>query len=117
MITGKDVYMHRDHTVFISAIHLKQKLLVTFVAKEDGATKMRRCAPMDYGPSRKAADGSDRYHVWDYDGSSKNHILSLLPEQILRLEPTDENFDPVEFVRWDTTRSRWFITRDWGAQS
>ncbi len=50
---------------FISAIHAKKKVRLTFYSKDDGGTIVRTCAPMDYGPSRRAHEKNDRYHVWD----------------------------------------------------
>ena len=106
--------MHRDHEIFIYGINARTKVLITFLGKEDGLRKVRTCAPMDYGPSRRASDPADRYHLWDYDSGSKNHILSLLPEQIITFELSEEIFDPLEFVTWNTIKSPWFIARDWG---
>lgn len=100
--------------VFIEAIHTKRKLRVTFFSKEDGQNLVRTCAPMDYGPSRRARDKSDRYHFWDYDSDTKRHTLSILPEQVIGIELTSENFDPSEFVTWNTVSSLWFVPRDWG---
>lgn len=52
---------------FISAIRTKNKIRLTFHSKEDGHALSRVCAPMDYGPSSRAHDKSDRFHSWDYD--------------------------------------------------
>jgi hypothetical protein len=102
---------------FIEAIHTKHKLRLTFYSKEDGQNLVRTCAPMDYAPSRRAKDQSDRYHFWDYDSDTKRHTLSLLPEQVQNIEVLPEVFDPVEFVTWSTTESPWFIQRDWSSFS
>lgn len=102
---------------FINAIHSKNKVKLTFYSKEDNTVLERTCAPMDYGPSRKAHDKSDRYHLWDYDSDQKWHTLSLLPEQIIGVEVLSETFDPAEFVTWDLEKSPWFIERDWGNYS
>jgi hypothetical protein len=102
---------------FISAIHSKNKLRVTFYSKEDKSTLVRTCAPMDYGPSRRAHDKSDRLHMWDYDSDTQRHTLSLLPEQIISIEPLGEQYDPKEFVTWNTAASPWFVSRDWGQYS
>lgn len=85
---------------FMAAIHSTKKLLVSFHSKEDGGVLQRTCAPMDYGPSRRAHDQSDRFHFWDFDSDTAPHVLSLRPEQVLRLETLVENFDPAEFVNW-----------------
>ena len=99
---------------FIQAIHEKRKLKVTFFSKEDGTTLVRTCAPMDYGPSRRARRKNDRYHFWDYDSDTRRHTLSLNPEQVLEVEMLDEHFEPSEFVTW---KPNWFIQRDWGEYS
>lgn len=104
-------------TPFIDAIHQLRKVRVTFFSKEDGHNLTRICAPMDHGPSRRAKDKSDRFHFWDYESDTSNHVLSLLPEQVIRIEVTEIPFDPREFVTWDTAQSRWFVARDWGPRS
>ena len=99
---------------FIAAIHSKSKIRVTFFSKEDRHNLSRLCAPMDYGPSRKAADKSDRFHMWDYESDKKNHTLSLLPDQVISIEVLAQPFDPAEFITWQTD---WFVPRDWDQYS
>jgi hypothetical protein len=106
--------MRPDHQNFVDGLHGTRKVLLTFFSKEDGGHLVRTCAPMDFGPSRRAKDGLDRYHFWDYDSDKKPHALSLLPEQVVRIELLEERFDPAEFVTWDLGRSPWFLSRDWG---
>ncbi len=107
--------MHRDHATFISALEARKKVKLTFFSKEDDHEVVRTCAPMDYGPSRRARDGFDRYHFWDYDDPDQQpHTLSLRPEQITSIQATDEHFDPSEFVTWPPA---WFHPRDWGTYS
>jgi hypothetical protein len=103
--------MHQDHNVFIDGIINKSKVALDFFSKEDGQVLSRLCAPMDFGPSRRAKDKSDRYHFWDYESDTKNHVLSLLPEQVQSIEATDEQFEPEEFITW---QPNWFFARDWG---
>lgn len=102
---------------FIGAIHSKNKIRLTFFSKEDGRNLVRTCAPMDFGPSRRAIDQSDRYHFWDYDSDTKRHTLSLLSEQVINIEILPQTFEPSEFVTWDTSTSQWFVSRDWGIYS
>lgn len=97
---------------FISAIRNLKKIRLTFYSKEDGRDLVRLCAPMDFGPSRRANNKADRYHLWDYESDKKNHVLSLLPDQIKDMEFLADSFDPEEFVTWETN---WFVERDWGA--
>ncbi|MEN4605756.1 hypothetical protein L2D04_00375 [Pantoea agglomerans] len=99
---------------FIDAIHNRSKIQLTFYSKEDDATITRLTAPMDFGPSRRAHDKSDRFHFWDYESDEKNHVLSLLPEAIESLMVIDQDFQPQEFVSWTPN---WFIARDWGQHS
>jgi hypothetical protein len=99
---------------FIAAIQKKTKIVLTFLSKEDGSNLVRLCAPMDYGPSRHAHNKDDRFHFWDYESDHKNHVLSLLPPQIVDMQFTLKLFDPSEFVTWKTN---WFIARDWGRYS
>jgi hypothetical protein len=103
--------------LFIQAIHGRKRLLVTFYSKEDFKNLVRNCAPMDYGPSRRAKDKSNRFHFWDYDSDTRNHTLSLLPEQIVDIVELPIEFDPIGFVTWNTAGSPWFIPRDWGKVS
>jgi len=66
---------------------------------------------MDFAPSSRAKNKADRFHFWDYESDTKNHTLSLLPEQIMNMEFTDIDFNPSEFVEWTPN---WTIERDWG---
>lgn len=105
--------MYTHHAVFVAALHARQKVSLTFLSQEDGGHLVRTCAPMDFGPSRRAKDGIDRYHFWDYDSDKRAHTLSLKPEQIVMIEQLGDAFDPAEFVTWDIARSPWFLPRDW----
>lgn len=40
---------------FVSALHEKKKIRLTFYSKEDADVVVRTCAPMDYGPSRRCS--------------------------------------------------------------
>jgi len=102
------------HNNFIQAIHDKKKIELHFFSKEDGIIIVRKCAPMDFGPSRSAKIKTDRYHLWDYESAEKQHNLPLLPNQIKEIIILNEYFDPVEFITWDTATSPWFVPRDWG---
>lgn len=99
---------------FIDAIHSKNKVRLIFHSKEDSRQLVRTCAPMDFGPSRRARDKADRFHFWDYDSDTGEHVLSLLQHQVTSIEVLALTFDPGEFVTWPP---RWIITRDWGAYS
>ena len=99
--------------IFFDAIHQKLILVVTLNSKEKGIIT-RRCVPFDFGPSKNAKDKSDRYHFYDLDSPEGRHNLSILPNQLIYLDITQENFDPADYVKWPPN---WFVKRDWGAFS
>jgi len=105
---------HKQHDEFIEAIHSKNKIKLTFFSKEDQSEIVRVCAPMDFGPFRKAKLPIDRYHLWDYESDKTVHNLALIPENIRSMDILPHKFDPVEFVSWTCN---WFIVRDWGQYS
>ena len=98
---------------FLDAINQMLILRVTFSSHEKG-TITRICIPFDFGPSRRYKDGLDRYHFYDLDSPEGNHTLSILPEQIYKLELTTKTFEPGDYVKWVP---KWFYKRDWGAFS
>lgn len=100
--------------IFINAIKTKKKIRLTFYSKQDSSPLTRLCAPMDYAPSSRAKDKTERFHFWDYESDTKNHTLSLLPNQIIGMESTELDFNPSDFVTWPTN---WTIVRDWGTYS
>jgi hypothetical protein len=106
-----------NHEAVIQAITDLREVRVTWPSQDDGgALQGRRCAPMDFGPSRRTADQTPRYHFWDFESDSgRNHNLSLLASQITEVEILDSHFDPAAFVTWSTARSPWFVQRrSWG---
>jgi hypothetical protein len=102
---------------FIAAIHSKNKIQLTFYSKEDGSQIVRTCAPMDFGPSRRATDKTPRFHFWDYDSDTKSHTLSLLPNQVVKITVLSQTFEPQDFVTWSAASSPWFVARNWGSCS
>ncbi len=109
--------MHRNHKMFVEGIHRMMKVTIILYEKEAHRQVSRTCAPLDFGPSRRAKDKCDRYHFWDYEGGARNHVLSVLPDQIVRIQETNEEFDPSEFITWDVRKSPWFMPRQWGRYS
>ena len=101
-------------TVFLEGIHQKKYLSVDFVAKEDGLLRNRKCVPFDYGKSKKYKDNHDRFHFLDLDSPQGSHTLSILPEQVKRIELVHETFEPSEYVTWSPN---WVVSRDWGIYS
>lgn len=106
--------MHRDHPIFVRALHSKLKLRISFVAKSDNAERVRICAPLDFGPRRRSTAKIDYYHVWDFEGASGSHPISLDPDRINWMEETEDSFDPAAIITWDISSSPWFLERDWG---
>jgi len=106
--------MHRDHEIFLATLHEKRIVILRFYSKEDKSSIIRACAPMDFGPSRRAKEQSNRYHFWDYDSDTGRHPLSLLPEQVIEIQDAYNSFDPAEFVTWNILTSPWFLERNWG---
>lgn len=103
-----------NHQAFLDAIQQRREVEVTWPSKEDGGRmQTRRCAPMDYGPSRRRKDGVNCYHFWDFESDSgSNHVLTLSAAQISSVQVLDSDFDPHAFVTWET---RWFVPRStWG---
>ena len=103
--------------IFKDAINSKSKIKLVFDSKEDGTYLTRECAPMDFGPSRRAKNKDDRFHFWDYESDVAKHVLSLLPHQVINITILEEKFEPAEFISWDITTSPWFYKRDWGQYS
>lgn len=102
---------------YIEAINTKSKLKVTFFSKEDNISLTRLCAPFDIGPSSRAKDKTDRYHLWDYDSDTKSHTLSLLDNQVINIEITNDKFEPSEIITWNFKPNSWHLKRNWEAYS
>jgi hypothetical protein len=103
-----------NHDEIIQAIDDRNEVRVEFRSKEDGgAILSRSCAPMDFGPGRRAFDQTPRYHFWDLESDSGvNHTLSLLASQITSVEVLDSSFEPSSFVTWTPN---WIVARTtWG---
>ena len=101
------------HNLFIKAIHNKLVVKIVVDSKEKGIIE-RRCIPFDYGPHRKYKDEINRYHFKDLNSPDGPHVLSILPDQLIKLDLLNENFDPGDHVKW---KPNWFVKRDWGIYS
>ncbi|MDI6603786.1 MAG: hypothetical protein QME35_01370 [Thermoanaerobacteraceae bacterium] len=99
---------------FLYAINNLLKIRVSFYSKDDAKIITRVCAPMDYGPSRRAKIKNDRFHLWDFESDEKNHVLSLNPDQVKSIEVLEDKFNLEDFITWDLNSSPWFYKRDWG---
>lgn len=98
---------------FISGIRSKQLLILTFI-KGSGDSVSRTCVPLDFGPSRRLADNSDRFHVLDLDSPRGVHPAALLPESVTSITETGRLFDPIDHINWDVKQNPWYVSRDWG---
>jgi len=105
--------------IFIDAIFNKKLIELSFFSKEDGCVITRKCAPMDFGQSRRFKDNIERYHVWDYfpDGGRKPHPILIEPENVKSMKILDQLFDPKDFVTWNLNINPWHVRRDWGQYS
>lgn len=104
------IIMNQNYQNFIQAIHEKKIVKVQINSYEKWIIE-RFCIPFDFWPSRIFKDKLDRYHFWDLnspDGSK--HNLSILPDQLLSLIITEDNFNPWDYVKREPKR---FIARDW----
>ncbi|HVP97629.1 hypothetical protein [Methanoregula sp.] len=96
--------------IFLKAIHEKRIVIIEVNSFEKGVIQ-RKCVPYDFGPSRKFRDGFNRYHFYDLNSPEGSHNLSILPEQLLNIQITDEKFHPRDYVNW---KPNWYVKRDWG---
>ncbi len=105
------------YSEFISAIHNKKKVMITFYSKEDRGSLKRKCAPMDFAIGRRERSGIVKYWFWDYESDEGPHTLGLSANQIRDLKVLEESFEPSEFITWNTRKSQWAVKRDWGTYS
>lgn len=98
---------------FLFAINEMLITEITFKSAEKGIIT-RLCIPFDFGPSRRYKDGLDRYHFYDLNSPEGKHNLSILPEQLISITLTDNNFNPSDYITWSPN---WFVKRDWGIYS
>lgn len=99
---------------FADALQRKRLVLLKFRSKSDGQVLIRKCAPLDIAPGKKAKVKNYKFHLWDFDSGKNPHVLSLDPDQIIDLNILDDEFRPGEFITWDTVLSPWSVQRDWG---
>ena len=102
---------HHQHDVFVEAVNSTKKVRLTFFGEEDLVKSVKVCAPVDYNPARRAKDKSSLYHFVCFESDNSTYVLSLPPNQILSIEPTEEPFNPAEFISYDVN---WFLARHKG---
>lgn len=95
--------------IFIQAINDKKIINLTFNANVKWIIT-RKCIPFDFWPwKRKLSVNPDRFHFYDLNSPEGKHNLSILPEEVIRMEILNENFNPWNYVNW---KPSWFIERD-----
>lgn len=97
----------------IEAIRSKKIVNLTFNSYEKGQIE-RSCIPFDIGPGSRGKDKREKYHFFTLDSPEGGHNLSIIPDQTLNLNITDNTFNPRDYVKWTPN---WFVPRDWGAYS
>ncbi|OFX27281.1 MAG: hypothetical protein A2041_12375 [Bacteroidetes bacterium GWA2_31_9b] len=101
------------YETFIEAINQRLIIQLTFISKSKG-TITRTCIPFDFGPGNVAKDGLDRYHFYDLNSPEGRHTLSILPDQVIDISLTTQNFEPGNYITWTP---KWVVPRDWGIYS
>ena len=105
-----------NYEKFLQAIYQKKLIQVKFDSKEKGIVQ-RLCIPFDFGPWRRnISNNHDRYHLYDLNSPEGKHNLSILPDQVISIENTDQGFDPANYIKWSSPYN-WFIQRNWGLYS
>lgn len=80
--------------------------------KEKGVIT-RTCAPLDFGVHKRFPSKGNRYMFYHFE---TGHISPMLPQQIIEMHPTKENFEPQDFIDWDLPYA-WNVPRNWGSYS
>ena len=99
--------MHRDHLVFVEAIHRRHLVQVVFT-RATGDQASRRCVPLDFGPYQRYP--GNRYHLIDLDSPSGPHPMGLDGARVIAIRDTGEPFDPETTITWSYP---WNIERSW----
>lgn len=104
-----------NYEKFLQAIKEKKIVKVAIDSNEKWVIE-RYCIPFDFWPSRRKnlKSNPERFHFYDLNSPEKKHNLSILPEQLLNIEITNDYFDPGDYIKWEPN---WFIERDWGIYS
>lgn len=98
-----------NHEEFLRWIDEKRLLKITFDSNEKGRIE-RTVVPYDFWPSNKYNDDIDRYHGLTLDSPDWRHNLSIKHSQIIAVKVTDSEFDPVDYIDFETN---WYYERDW----
>lgn len=100
---------------FVEAINEKKLVKVKFISKEKGIIE-RLCVPFDYSINKKDIIKKEKYQLLDLESpTGKPHNISILEENIISIEKTNQDFEPEKYITWDNII--WEISRDWGIYS
>jgi hypothetical protein len=96
------------HTTFFDGIRSSRVLEVFVHTREHGLIN-RKCVPFYFWESKKYNDGKERFHMFDLLDPTGNNHLSVLPEQVIFIEMTDEYFEPLDYFR---CKQKWISGHD-----
>ena len=84
-----------NHQNFLKAIAEKKIVKLRFNARQKGIIE-RSCIPYDFGPSKIfLSPNPSRYHFYDLDSPNGAHNLSIMIEQVILIEITEQNYQEV----------------------
>ena len=85
--------MHRDHHIFIEALKCKKRVSITVL----GNSESKQYGPLFYTSGHGQTENA-RYFVWDGEEGGKGNISGFVPEKIVSIELTQDQFDPTCFT-------------------
>lgn len=101
---------HPKHELFIYAIQQKRKMRIIYWSEKDQDYTERTIAPLDFGPI-KGKDTRDRYIFWDFTGSKRPHVSSIVVAHVHDMVLLEEGFKPEDIVTWP--QILWHVKRHW----
>ena len=88
--------MHSDHKIFIQAIQDRKKVIIQHRNDDDRDAQTKVYRPLFYIPASSQKVGS-QYYCWEGVSGPKGNIVKIQTEQIIRIGPTQESFEPAGF--------------------
>lgn len=88
---------------FFEAIQMS-RIIEAFIHTREHGFVFRKCVPFYYWESKYFKDGKERFHMFDLSNPFYDNHLSVLPEQLIYLEVSQENFEPLDFY---THKQKW----------
>jgi hypothetical protein len=92
--------MYRN--IFISAIHSKKKVRITYLSPKDISTKTRVLAPLDLKEGK--------YHAWNFECREGGSDLHIPENDVLDMQIINEDFEPTLIVKGEV---QWVFQRKW----